>query len=333
MRLRVLACLGIAGMMAACSGGGGGSSGSPVITQSLQTVTGTLSIVTADGTTSSTASSAERKPAYVSSATTHASVYINGSATPNGSTSTCSGKPTEGTGTGCTISWTATLAVPHAYIFAVEIDNGSKVLAEGAGSYTIQSGSNTLSALSLNGVVAQATGWKITSCATSTCSGTVTLADAAGDTIEYTGTTQVPTNGNSPSSGNVFDNNGGGSSNVTFTSSNTSASTGGSVTGTAQTSGSNTFSTFTSPTLTVVGVGTTGTYTLAVSCNPTGTPSSTGSFSITVAGGTTPSGDVPAADLPSGVTYPSSVATPSPQPSFTCTSGTIAPAIGTVVTN
>lgn len=315
-------------LLAACSGGGSGSGGSLPATPSVQQVTGTLSIGYVTNT-----SSAARKPAYVSAATTHAYVFINGSATPNNtSTSACtSGGGTTGTGTFCTISWSAALPVPGSYTFDVETDNGSKVLAEGAATYAIVAGNNTLGTLTLNGVVAQVS-FATTSCTAGmansvagTCSGTVTLEDAAGNSIAYTGAATVPTAGNSPTTGTVFDN-----GNVTFVS---SLPTAGVVTGTAQTSGANVFSSFASNTLTVSGVNTTGVYTFAVAC---ASASANGTFGITVGGGTSPSGDVTATELGNETpvaTYPASVTTVATAPSYTCSSGVISSATGTLPIN
>ncbi len=335
MKFQALACLGMASVLAACSGGGssggGGLSSSPTVPQSVQKVSGTLSIVTTQGTLPSSrarAQSGTRRPEYVSAATKHAALFIDGAATASGSTTTCSA--TTGTGTGCTISWSAALTVPAIHTFAVEIDTGTNapantVLAEGSGPYTIVAGTSTLSALSLNGVVRDA-GFTVTSCTLASCSGNVTLSDAAGDAIAYTGTTPVPTNGQSPTSGNVYDNNGGGSSNVTFTSATPSA---GTISGTAQSP----FSSYASGTLTVLGVNTSGTYTYAVTC----VSSATGTFGITVGGGTAPSGDVTAAELAGlspAVSYPASgVVTLPTAPSFTCTAGLISSATGTLPVN
>lgn len=325
---RSILCVGTALVLAACSDGGGVSSipsGAPI----TQQVSGTLTI----GLSRST-SSAARHLLYVSSATAHAAVFIDGAATAAGSATSCSAST--GTGTGCTISWSAQLTVPAAHTFAVEIDTGTNapantVLAEGKGSYAIVAGSNTLSAMSLNGVVADAS-FTVTGCSgtppNSLCNGTVSLADAASDLIAYTGTTAVPTTGNSPSSGTVFDN-----GNVTLVSSNTVSGTGGLITGTAQTASSNTFSTYASNTLTISGVNTTGIYTYQATCNS----AATGSFGITLGGAATPSGDVTSAELAAlspAVSYPASgVVTTGTAPSFSCASGVISSATGTLPVN
>jgi hypothetical protein len=332
--LQLLSCAGSAAIITACAGGAGSNTSPPVAAQSVQRVSGTLSIVTPRAALASSTriASSSRKPLYVSAATKHAALFIDGAAVTAGSTTTCSAAT--GTGTGCTITWSAALTVPAIHTFAVETDSGTNaptntVLAEGSGPYAIVAGVNTLAALSLNGVVREAT-FTVTSCTNvanpGSCAGNVTLSDAANDAIAYTGATAVPTNGQSPTSGNVYDNNGAGSSNVSFTSSGAA----GAVNGTAQSP----FSSFASPTLTVVGVDTTGTYAYSVACAGA---ASTGTFGITVGGGATPSGDVTAAEL-SGLTpavfYPTSgVATEPTAPLFACATGVISSATGTLPVN
>jgi hypothetical protein len=291
-------------------------------------VSGTLTI----GAPSALAQSVTRKPAFVSPSTGHAAVFIDGATSNSGSTTTCTA--TTGTGTGCTISWSAQLTVPASHTFAVETDTGTNapantVLSEGAGAYAVVAGSgNTLAALSLNGVVKQAT-FAVTACSgvspNSLCNGTVVLAATAGSAIAYTGSTAVPTTGNSPSSGNVFDNGA-----VTFVSA-TPAS--GLVTGTAQTASSNVFSTFASNTLTVSGANTTGTYTYQVTC----AGGATGTFGITVGGASTPSLAVSTAELAAlttAVSYPAAgVTVIATAPLFTCTAGNISGSSGTLPVN
>jgi hypothetical protein len=318
--ITLVSCIGIAVMLAAC--GGGGASSTPSVSNTsatVQQVYGTLFI--GDMPSSSAASNA-RKPAYVSAAATHASVFINGSATTAGTTTTCSA--TTGTGTGCTISWSTALAVPNSYTFTVEIDNGSKILAVGKNTYALIAGANTLSALTLNGVVAQAS-FTVTSCPTAaTCNGSVTLADAAGDAIAYTGVTAVPTAGNNPTTGTIFDN-----GSVTLASSN---ATNGLVSGIAQSVGG-TFSTFASSTLTIGGVETAGAYTYSVTCNAEAGPAV---FGITVGGASTPSGDLTPGQLTTlgAVSYPAGPPTVTgTAPSFSCTAGTISSATGTLPVN
>ena len=269
-----------------------------------------------------------RKPDYVSAATTHAYVFINGSATPNNASSTCTGSGTTGTGTFCTIAWTAALAVPHAYVFDLEVTNNApaSVLAVGQKTFALVAGTNTLGTVTLNGVVAKAN-FSTASCSNvslpGTCTGTVVLQDAAGIAIGYTGATTVPTNGNNPTTGTVFDN-----GNVTLTSSAAS----GLVIGTPQSSGANTFSTFVPHTLTVVGVNTTGIYPFQVSCATAGT---TGNFGITVGGGMSPSGDISGSQRANEnpvPTYPAGVTVAKP-PQYSCMSGSIFVGQNLYVTN
>ena len=298
--------------------------------QTLATVTGTLSIGGSQSATAmSRAQSSRLRPEFVSPATGHVALFIDGAAAAAGAITGAGCTPTTGTGTSCTIPWSAQLTVPASHVFAVETDSGTAgvpnntVLSVGAQTYAIVAGANTLAALSLNGVVKDAT-FAITGCATNTCNGTVTLAAAAGNAISYTGATAVPTNGNAPSSGNIFDN-----GPVTLASSNTVAGTGGLVTGTAQAP----FSTYAPNTLSVVGVNTTGVYTYAATCNAT----ATGTFGITLADAAGTSGLVTTAELGGlapAVAYPATGLTVlGTAPSFSCTAGTIGSATGTLPVN
>jgi hypothetical protein len=269
----------------------------------------------------------------VSGGTTHAALFIDGSSSPAGQTSSCTA--TIGTGTGCTISWNANLTAPASHTFAVETDNGSKVLDEGKASYFVNLGSNSLGSggagnapLSLNAAVFT-TGYSVGSCIAGTCTGSLSLFDAAFYSIAYAGSTVVPTNGQNPTSGNVFDNNGGGANNFTATSSSAGI---GTVTGTAQSSGSNTYATYSSGTLTIVGVTTSGNWSFSVAC----ASGASGTFGINFGGLTTPSGDVTSAELGAlspAVTYPTSPAGTGTGNIFTCTSGAISATSGTLVTN
>jgi hypothetical protein len=115
----------------------------------------------------------------------------------------------------------------------------STVLAEGQSSYPLVAGSNSLPAMSLNGVVAGAS-FSVTGCSASgdgptpptidTCAGNVILSDAAADAIVYSGPLEGPFEGQNPTTGTVYNNDGGNSSEVSFTSSSVS----GTVSGTAQ---------------------------------------------------------------------------------------------------
>jgi hypothetical protein len=306
----------------------------------LQKVSGTITIdpQTALGVRAASLAIPRTRPLFVSPNTGDVHVFIG---TGIGTASAASGSLTSctaatGTGTGCSIPWSTSLAVPGSYVFTVEIDTGTAhtpnytVLAEGAGSYALVAGTNTLAALSLNGVVTNAT-FSVAACtpagAPTNCNGTVVLTAAAGSAIEYTGGLATPTYGNSPTSGNVFDNSGvAGAADVTLTS---TAPAVGSVTGTAQAP----YSTYTSPTLTIAGVNATGTYSFSVGC----AVGASGTFGITVGGGTTPSGDVTSAELATltgPVVYPASgVVTNPTAPTFTCTAGGISSASGTLPVN
>jgi hypothetical protein len=215
----------------------------------------------------------------------------------------------------------------------VEIDNGpaatpaNTVLAEGRGTYAIVAGNgNVLSTLTLNGTVASAN-YSVTSCTATACSGNVQIGGPADNAVTYVGSVTVPAAGNNPSTGTVYDN-----GNVTFVSSNAAAGTGGLITGTAQTSGANVYSTYAASTLTVGGVSTTGVYTYQVTCNA----SATGSFGITATIVGTRSSDVTAGELAAlspAVVYPTTLTILTTAPSFTCTSGEIGDATGTIPVN
>ena len=311
-----------------CSGAGGGIPPTPA--SSGQLVTGSVQVAVTSGTSAVALHARLRRPLEVSGGTTHAAVFIDHAATPAGSTTTCS--PTTGTGTGCTISWSANLNAPASHTFTVETDNGSKVLDIGQGSYFIQLGNNNLGTgtvangnppLSLN-PVGYTMGWSVSSCVGSTCTGSVSMFDAAFYSLVYTGAAAVPTEGNSPTSGNVLDNDGGGASDVTLTS---SAPAVGTVTGTTQSP----FSSYASGTLTLKGLDNSGNYTFTVACNA----STTGVFGVNLGGATTPSGDLTAAELTtlSPVTYPNTINGTGMGNVFTCTSGTISATTGTIIVN
>jgi hypothetical protein len=315
-------------LLAACGGGTNGSTPSAIVTPgpgvSSQTVSGTLLI----GNPGTTASSTHRSPAFVSPATKHVALFIDGSAVTAGQSASCSAAT--GTGTGCTITWAAQLTVPAAHTFAVEADTGTNapantVLSVGSGSYAIVAGTaNALGTLALNGISTGAT-FTVGTCSGSTpnslCPGTITIASAAGTAIAYTGATTVPTTGNAPTSGNVFDN-----GPATFVS---SAPTIGTITGTVQT----TFSTLAAGVLSVSGVNTTGSYTYQVTCGA----AATGTFGITLGGAATVdtvvttaelAGLTPAVSLPAGGLTVAGTAV-----LFTCTSGNITSSGGTLPVN
>jgi len=312
-------------MLASCGGGGSMSPTTAAhANTTTQSVSGTLTI----GNPGTSAQSKGRGPLFVSSTTKHASLFIDGAATASGSTASCTAST--GTGTGCTITWAAQLTVPAAHTFAVETDTGTNtptntILSEGAGSYAIVAGTaNTLTALSLNGTVVGAT-FAVSTCSgvspNSLCNGTVTLSAPGGTAIAYTGSTTVPTTGNSPSSGNVFDN-----GNVTLVS---SAPAVGTITGTVQ----STFSSLTSGTLTVSGVDTTGSYTYQVTCGA----GTTGTFGVTLGGAASSSAAVSVAEaaaLSPAVSFAAAgVNVLGTAPSYTCTAGNITSTGGTLPVN
>jgi hypothetical protein len=329
MKLTTFACMAAAMLLAACGGGGSnGSSPAPVVTPgtgvTTQSVSGTLLI----GNPGTTASSNNRSPAFVSPSTKHVALFIDNGAAAAGQTTTCTAST--GTGTGCTITWAAQLTVPAPHTFAVEADTGSNaptntVVSIGSGSYAIVAGTgNTLGTLSLNGIATGVT-YTVGTCSgvspNSMCPGTLTISAPAGNAIAYTGATTVPTTGNLPTSGNVFDN-----GPATFVSSTPLV---GTITGTAQT----TFSSLAGGTLTVSGVDTTGAYTYAVTCG-TGT---TGTFGITAGGAATADGIITPtqlATLSPAVLFPAAGLTVlGTAPLFTCTAGNITSTGGTLPVN
>lgn len=240
------------------------STASPVspIAQAAVTASGTMTIMIPP---KRTVSSATRRTAYVSPGTTHAAVFINGSTSPAGSAScTPSGSPLS-----CTVTWQFSGAVPASYPIAVEIDNGTTVLAENKATYVITAGSNTLSTLTLNGVAASASQSGET-CTGASCSGSISLADAAGNAI---------TNLTAPLASG-FDNG-------PLTLASTAVSTGSVSAG----------GTITQPSAS-------GAYAYTVACS-----TSTGNFQATVTPSvTTGSGDITSAELASlSLAYPASV--------------------------
>lgn len=312
--IKKIALIAAAALIAGCGGGGGAGAGSSVAPsvglQTPQAVSGTLQIAVPSALTAS--SRARVNPFYVSQGTGHAAVFIDHANAPVGSTTTCAATTsgtTGGTGTGCTISWSTNIIPGTTHVFTVEIDTGTTVLphntvlAVGQGSYTIFSGPNPLgtsgwgSPLALNGVAASWS-YSFASCSGSSCPGTVYLFDAAGYDILYNGA-NAPTQGQTPTSGNVLDNDGYGvsgpaSSNVAFAS-DTSA------VGVIGGSGQAPFSTVTANLLTINGVNNGNGYSFTATCNA----SATGVFGIKATGGAVASGDLTAAEI-SGLTltYP-----------------------------
>jgi hypothetical protein len=322
MKLLTLVCMASATLLAACGGGGASSSPSLAPSGSTQAVSGTLTI----GNPGSMAMSSRRAPAFVSASTKHVVLFIDGAATASSVTTTCGAS----TATGCTIAWAAQLTVPNVHLFAVEADSGTNapantVLSVGSASYQIVAGSaNSLTIPSLNGIAHTAT-ISVGTCSgttpNSSCNGTVTLADPANNAIAYTGATIVPTTGNAPSSGNIFDN-----GVATFAS---SAPAVGTITGTAQAP----FSSLAAGTLTVSGVNTTGSYTYQVTC----AAGATGTFGITAGGASTIDTVVTPAELaglsPAVSQPPAGLVVMGTPASFTCVGGNIDSTAGSLTLN
>jgi hypothetical protein len=147
--------------LAACSGGGS-SPGVTAPQQSASTARGTLKL-TYSHTKKAPNASGARKPAYVSPGYTHAALFIDSVA--GGSCSAA----------GCDITFSTTAGTHN---FAVEIDDGKNILAEGSASYTLVGGDNTpllqSNPVILNGVVY---GWFLNASAAGTGSIAVTDAD------------------------------------------------------------------------------------------------------------------------------------------------------------
>jgi hypothetical protein len=125
----------------------------------------------------------------------------------------------------------------------------------------------------------------------------------------------VPVVGNSPTTGTVYDN-----GSVTLGASTPS----GLVSGVAQTSGANVYSTFFPNTLTVSGVNTTGTYTFAVAC---ATATTNGSFVVNIGGAASRTSGVDILDTQLAnespvAAYPTASLNGS-SPTYTCTNGVI----------
>ena len=270
--------------LSACTGGG--SEIARIVAANPSASPGAAAPATAYGTIrivvppKASAASRTRKPSYISAGTTSAALFIDGATTPAGMTTTCSA--TVSSGAGCTITWTTAVSVPAAHSFAVEIDNGTTVLAENKASYAIVSGSNTLAVLTLNGIAASATLTGET-CATTNCSGTLTFSDAAGDSIVNTTSPLAAGFDNGP-----------------LTLASTATSVGSVTAGATQTQPS-----------------ATGTAAYTVTCD-----SSAGSFSTTLSpASTTGSGDITGAELSGrGLVYPASISSASDH--YFCTTGT-----------
>jgi hypothetical protein len=170
----------VASMSLAACGGGGSSPGAATPPQSTSKARGTLTFKLPNTKATATLNS-DRKPAYVSSATSSVTVFIDGVAP--GTTGPCT-VPIGPVPKTCSISFTTT---PGTHTFAVEADNGTQILSEGTGSYTLVAGDNTaalaLNPLTLNGVAASVNFDPIFA-----TTGLFIITDAAGDFITQPGT-------------------------------------------------------------------------------------------------------------------------------------------------
>jgi hypothetical protein len=133
--------------LTACSGGGS-SPGVTAPQQSASTARGTLKLIYSRTKKASSASNA-RKPAYVSPGETHATLYIDSPTPTSTASATCTPLVTD-----CTLTFSTTVGT---HVLAVEIDDGTNILAEGSASYALAVGDNTpqfqTNPLTLNGVV------------------------------------------------------------------------------------------------------------------------------------------------------------------------------------
>lgn len=152
MKLRSLIPMLAITTLAACSGGS--NNATPNLATSASTsqgakAFGTLTINAPKSSAQARAQSDSRTPKYVSTATTFATLWFDGSVT--GSRVSCNSAAP------CTINWTSTSG-PHTII--AELDDatsptsGGNVLAMGGESVNLNVGANTLAALTLNGVPA-----------------------------------------------------------------------------------------------------------------------------------------------------------------------------------
>lgn len=166
LRRLVLGVLSAAVLSACSRAGANGTPPQPPVTtvppQPLAVATGTLTV-----TVPRTAAVQFRRPAYISSATTQAALFIDSITTAAGSSTSCS--------SGCTISY-ATTAGTHT--FRAEIANGSNVvLAAASNSVTVVAGSGNNITLTLNGAADIASWVSTTSTTTNTITGTYSIED------------------------------------------------------------------------------------------------------------------------------------------------------------
>jgi hypothetical protein len=163
--------------LAACSGvGSNNASLQPAVTptsaplQSAAVATGTMTIVVPppNGATSNT-----RRPSWISSATQHVGLFVDGGNTFAGSSTTCRVA-------GCSFAWTSTAGT---HSFVVEIDDGVQLLGAGVRSYSLNAGANgLLSPLTINGIATTIT-FTTTTCGSNNCGGTISVGDFDGQPI------------------------------------------------------------------------------------------------------------------------------------------------------
>jgi hypothetical protein len=140
---------GVCIILAACSGGGAADTAAiPVHSATpAQSATGTMTI----RATRATPARKARRPAYVSPATTFATLWIDNDTTGFRTACPLPAGP-------CTIGWQSTYG-PHTFV--VELDDspafsgGGNVLADISAPEDLDGGNNNLPALTLNGVAAQ----------------------------------------------------------------------------------------------------------------------------------------------------------------------------------
>jgi hypothetical protein len=150
------------------------------------------------------------------------------------------------------------------------------------------------------------------------------LEDPAGYLIAYQGTL-APSNVLDPTSGNVFDNDGGGSTPITVTTSNASIAT-------ISTTGQTPYESLANNTLSLLAPTSNGASPYTVTCGGT----ESGSFAIDITLGTASSGVVTSAELANlkpAVSYPTIPATAAVTNVFSCNGTTISNATGTAVAN
>ncbi len=271
-----------AALLAACSGGGGPNS---TPSQSGASASGMITIARP-----ASASSHSRKPAYISSGTTRAALFIDGQTSPAGTSSACT--------TGCTIAYTTTSGT---HTFTAETDNGSKVLGDGTtGAIGIVAGPGNNFTITLNGAAAQMSWVSNTSsnpappAQPTSVTANWAIADSAGVDITNAPATATFSGGT-----------------ITF-----AVSTSGTVTG-----GPPTFS----PTTLTHPDANGNDYSITAACNGA---TGSGTFNITATSASV-SSLITASELAGlSISYPSASLTVTPSHPYTCTSGVISDSSG-----